>query len=233
MRPSRRPCVYALLAALACTLAASRTRADTLTITTDPPGATVEIDGLVAGTTPYQTEFPGGYFHKTHMAFNARLEHSMVARVSKKGYLAQQVTLTSGPFDWIAVTGRRRGNYFLLKSDHFHIKLQERSPDEDLPLDTIEKAGPLPRASSEAPRDSDSDAKTGLRTGTVSISSDFGSSEIYVDGKFVGQTPSTIALDAGTHRVEVKIQGKKNWERDLEVLPGSQVTLRADFREQR
>ena len=88
----------------------------------------------------------------------------------KKDYLTQQVTLSDSPFDWVAVTGRRRGNYFLLKYGHFHIK-QGRPQDEDLSLDTVEKAGPLQPTASEASHDSD--AKSGLRAGTVAISSDF------------------------------------------------------------
>jgi hypothetical protein len=51
--------------------------------------------------------------------------------------------------------------------------------------------------------------------------------EIYVDGKFVGQTPSTIPLPAGTHHVEVKARGRMHWERDLTVVQESQVSLTA------
>ena len=65
MQPSRRHCLYALLALLAFCALAQRTFAETLTITSSPPGATVEIDGIVAGKTPYQMKAPGGYFHKT------------------------------------------------------------------------------------------------------------------------------------------------------------------------
>jgi PEGA domain len=82
MQPSRKQCIYASLALPLCLLA-PRTHAETLTITSSPAGATVEIDGLVAGTTPYETDFPGGYFHKTHTAFDAHLEHSMVVRMSR------------------------------------------------------------------------------------------------------------------------------------------------------
>ena len=116
MQPSRRHCLCASLALLAFLPLAPRTHAETLTITSSPPGATIEINGSVAGTTPYKTDFPGGYFHKTHTAFSSRLEHAMMARVSKDGYLAQQVTLTEGPFEWVAINGRQHGNYFLLKS---------------------------------------------------------------------------------------------------------------------
>src|SRR5271170_4235323 len=112
MQPSRRHCIYARIASLAmlaCLLMAPRTHAEALTITSSPPGATVEIDGMVAGTTPYKTDYPGGYFHKTHTAFASRLEHSMTLRVTKDGYVAQLITLTNGPFEWVAVTGRHHG----------------------------------------------------------------------------------------------------------------------------
>jgi hypothetical protein len=49
--------------------------------------------------------------------------------------------------------------------------------------------------------------------------------EIYVDGKFVGQTPSKLELASGTHHIEVKSEGRRAWERDLEVLKDSRLTL--------
>jgi len=62
-------------------------------------------------------------------------------------------------------------------------------------------------------------------TGTVSVSSDSVGAEVYIDGKFVGQTPSTIPLTAGTHRIVVKLTGKQDWERNLEVMKDSQLTV--------
>jgi hypothetical protein len=50
-----------------------------------------------------------------------------------------------------------------------------------------------------------------------------------VDGKFVGQTPSTLELASGTHHIEVKSEGKLGWERDLEVLKDSQLTLHPEL----
>src|SRR5271168_4137866 len=77
----------------------------------------------LVGTTPFHTDYPGGYFHKTHTVFGARLEHAMTLRVSLAGYAAQQITITDGPYEWLSVNGKRRGNYFVLKSDHFDMKL--------------------------------------------------------------------------------------------------------------
>lgn len=98
--------------------------ADKLRITSTPPGATVEIDGVSMGTTPIEKEYPGGYFHKTRTAFGARLEHPMVARISLTGYTTKELTLTEGPMEWISLSGRSHGDYWLLKSDHFEVALQ-------------------------------------------------------------------------------------------------------------
>ena len=78
----RKPCVRWLrasvvLAALALmalvAVSASSSFADTLKVTSSPVGAKVEIDGVLVGTTPYKTNYPGGYFHKPHTVFAARL----------------------------------------------------------------------------------------------------------------------------------------------------------------
>src|SRR5215472_12981606 len=109
---------YLLLACPVCTLA------EKLRITSNPTGATVEIDGVSMGTTPFEKDYPGGYFHKTRTLFGARLEHPMVARISLAGYSTKELTLTEGPMDWVNLYGRVRAEYWLLKSDHFQVDLQ-------------------------------------------------------------------------------------------------------------
>jgi len=98
--------------------------AERLQITSTPPGATVELDGVKEGTTPFEKDFPGGYFHKTHTVFGARLEHPLVARLSLSGYVTKEIKLTEGPMNWISLNGRNRGEYWLLKSHQFHVELQ-------------------------------------------------------------------------------------------------------------
>jgi hypothetical protein len=222
MQPSRRHCLYASLALLACLVLAPRTTAETLTITSSPAGASVEIDGLAAGTTPFKIEYPGGYFHKTHTVFGSRLDHSMTVKVSKDGYLTERLTLTQGPYEWVAVNGRHHGNYFLLKSGRFDIKLDPVSY-ASAPVETIGRDGPMRQPTAATALAKATDAP--VLDGSVMIASDPPGAEIYVDGKFVGQTPSTIRLASGSHRVEVRSQGKQAWARDLEVLKDSQLTL--------
>jgi hypothetical protein len=51
--------------------------------------------------------------------------------------------------------------------------------------------------------------------------------EIYVDGKFSGNTPSSLALAPGTHELRVAAPHFKEWTRTLETSAGSQVSVRA------
>lgn len=125
MVPSRRQCLWASLAVLAF-LAGTRAAADTLTITSSPSGATVEIDDTVVGKTPYHVNYPGGYFHGTRTVFGKYLDHPMVARVSLDGYTTREVTLTIGPFAW-STRRRVRRVYWLLKRKHVNVRLEHIS----------------------------------------------------------------------------------------------------------
>ena len=97
--------------------------ANTLTVTSIPTGATVEINGLEVGKTPLIYKMPGAYFHKPHTSFGTRLEHPIVVRLSLEGYASEQLTVTEGPYAWRSFLGRTDGSYFLVKSDHFQVTL--------------------------------------------------------------------------------------------------------------
>jgi len=64
-------------------------------------------------------------------------------------------------------------------------------------------------------------------TGRVSITADVDGAEIYVDGKFVGDSPSALMLPAGPHTIEVRAPNRMPWQRDLEVFDKSDVNLKA------
>jgi S1-C subfamily serine protease len=104
--------------------AALPAKAGSLKVTSNPTGATVMIDGVVVGTTPYEVKVPGGYFHKTHTVYGTRLEHPMVLRVSKEGYVTKEIQMTNGPMAWVALNGVVHGYFWLLKTDHFHVDLE-------------------------------------------------------------------------------------------------------------
>ena len=224
MRARRHPLLCALTF-LSAGLLAPRTYADHLTITSVPPGATIEIDGAAVGVTPYTIDYPSSYFHKPHTVLSSRLEHAVTLKIHKEGYTAQKITLTDGPLQWISVTGKRHGSYFLLKGDHFDFQLEqvsEASAKAPTPAPgghggpSTEQSAALMTASLDAGR---------AAASTVSFNSEPSGADIYIDGKFVGQTPATISMQPGSHVVVVKAEGRKNWQRDLDVLKDSQVAL--------
>jgi len=69
-------------------------------------------------------------------------------------------------------------------------------------------------------------AGTSGPSATVSITSSCAAAEIEVDGAFVGNTPTTLQLPNGQHRIVVK-HGLKSWQRTLQVNGGSTISLNA------
>jgi S1-C subfamily serine protease len=98
--------------------------ADQLRITSKPPGATVQINGVEVGTTSLEIKYPGGYFHKTKTAISAHLEHQLVARLSLAGYATKEIVLSEGPMEWSSLNGKNRHQYWLLKSNHFDVAFE-------------------------------------------------------------------------------------------------------------
>jgi PEGA domain len=116
------------IATLVCGLLSFPALADKLRITTVPPGATVQINGVLVGITPYEQSIPGGYLHKTKTALGSRLGYPMVARLTLEGYAAKEIQLTEGPMSWVStLKGHNHGSYWLLKTDHFQVELQSAS----------------------------------------------------------------------------------------------------------
>jgi S1-C subfamily serine protease len=110
----------ALVFLMLCPLAA---KADKLTITSTPPGATVEIDGVKVGKTPFVKDYPGGYFHRTKTAVGSRLEHPLMARVTLEGFAPKVVALCDGPQQWRDHLGRTHGEYWTFKISSFEVSL--------------------------------------------------------------------------------------------------------------
>jgi serine protease Do len=117
----RMGCVSLVLSFLA--LFPSIVSADQLTITSTPPGATVEIDGVKVGKTPFVKDYPGGYFHRTKTVVGSRLEHPLVARVTLEGFAPKVVALCDGPQQWRDHMGRTHGEYWTFKVSSFEVPL--------------------------------------------------------------------------------------------------------------
>jgi serine protease Do len=113
-----------LLPLAALLLAALPACSEKLFIVSTPAGATVEIDGVNVDTTPFEAEYPSGYFHRSRTVLGARLKYPMVARVSLAGYATKEIMLTQGPMEWIsALKHANHGQYWLIKTTHVEVTL--------------------------------------------------------------------------------------------------------------
>jgi hypothetical protein len=63
---------------------------------------------------------------------------------------------------------------------------------------------------------------------SLAITSSPSSADIEVDGNFVGNTPSTVQLDAGDHAIKIDKSGYKSWEKNLRTKGGN-VNINADL----
>jgi S1-C subfamily serine protease len=111
-----------LSASVLLLLCPALTRADKIQVTSNPPGAKVELEEK-SGTTPFEQDFPGSYFHAPMSLLSRRLSHPLVARITLAGYAKQEITLTEGPMEWVSLTGHKRYKYWLIKSKSFHVDL--------------------------------------------------------------------------------------------------------------
>jgi hypothetical protein len=64
---------------------------------------------------------------------------------------------------------------------------------------------------------------------TVTIKSTPDGADILLDGKFAGNTPSTIRIKAGDHTVRIELKGFSAWEKSLTVIADAQLTLNANL----
>jgi S1-C subfamily serine protease len=122
----RQPSFYALVFCLCSVVVPTRCLGkDYLTINSQPPGATVELDGLVVGKTPYTVEIPGAYLHGSRSVFGKLLRHQVHLRLSLEGYLTKELDMANGPIAWIALNGTNHGDYWVLKSAIFNLTLEK------------------------------------------------------------------------------------------------------------
>lgn len=61
----------------------------------------------------------------------------------------------------------------------------------------------------------------------VRISSDPSGADVFLEGNFVSSTPAVLRLQPGTYKVSVKMSGYTDWEREVKILPGAEVSLNA------
>jgi TPR repeat protein len=88
-------------------------------------------------------------------------------------------------------------------------------------VDSGSAASPGPTAAT------DGAASSASQSGFVNVKAEDESYEIFVDGAFVGNTPAKVKLAEGSHVVEVKKSGFKDYRKQIQISAGSELTLRA------
>jgi hypothetical protein len=104
----------------------------------------------------------------------------------------------------------------------------------DIPLDpkkfvtqtaaSPEASATIPQPSTDAAPAQNGNAQDAVLS-TVQIDSTPTGAEITVDEKFMGNTPSSVRLAAGDHKIKLEKSGFKTWERTLTVSSGATATV--------
>jgi len=103
---------------------------------------------------------------------------------------------------------------------------QDQPPPSATPTATAQSQEPVSVATpAAAPAQSQEAAQ-------VEVQSKPPGADILLDGKFVGNTPSTLRFAAGDHTVRIEKAGYKPWEKAFTVLAGGQLTLNATLEPQ-
>lgn len=121
-----RNCLSVSLLASCCAPASAKT----LRITSTPPGAIIELNEKVVGVTPYEKDFPFGYFQRALTSIQQRLQHPIRVRLTLSGYITKELVLTDGPRQWVDMHNHSHGDYWLFRADEFHFDLVPLPPPD-------------------------------------------------------------------------------------------------------
>lgn len=69
--------------------------------------------------------------------------------------------------------------------------------------------------------------RSGQPPARVRVLSEPDGADVFLDGSFVTSTPATLELPAGTYQMSVRLPGHADWQREVQVLAGSELTVRA------
>ena len=99
---------------------------DAVEITSDPPGARVEVNGRFIGTTPVEWKI-GNWALNPHKSWatSKRLQEPLVMTVIKEGFVPKTVQLTGQQLRWTSLNGANSFLYYVIQSNEYHLKLDK------------------------------------------------------------------------------------------------------------
>jgi hypothetical protein len=166
-----------------------------------------------------------GLFHKTRLHFIG-LEYNtpdgkkggILMQGDKDNYRAMLVALQS--VSGVPVSVAEKEREFIPVGVTTNVTKGSEEPEKTA-------AKPAASTAKVEPAASNADA-----VGTVQVTSNPDGADVYSDGAFVGNAPSTLKLSPGKHTVRVTSSGYKDWSRDIPVQAGSDVKLNAVMEKQ-
>jgi hypothetical protein len=120
------------------------------------------------------------------------------------------------------------GAKYLLTIDKSHVLLGDTTGSKPIKMDYVSSAA-LPPLNSQPEPPQDGRGVNNSEVARVHITSSPSGGEIYVDGKFVGNTPSDITIAAGEHIVKIT-SGGKEWSRAIRIMEG-EIRVHAELTE--
>lgn len=123
----------------------------------------------------------------------------------------------------------------LAKAESFltpeQVALAQKLAREFKPTTTLQNLG-SPRPSSTEPgtiASGSAETSASSKVGWLNVKAADNFAEIFVDGSFVGNAPAKLKLEPGTHLVVVKKSGFKDYQRQINISAGSELTLNASL----
>jgi hypothetical protein len=132
--------------------------------------------------------------------------------------------------EMIIITGWNRGGRLIpvgqddAMSALARLKTQDGKPIALAQTSTVPTAQPEPQPTDNAQAEPEPPPP---QPATVTVKSTPPGADITVDGKFMGNTPSTIQLSPGDHVVEVEKEGLRPWQRGMTITAGGNITIDA------
>jgi hypothetical protein len=98
-----------------------------MNVTSDPPGATVALNGRVMGVTPLEVPVED-YALKGHgkLVWSKYLSSPITMTVAKEGYSTKTFLITHGPMTWTTMNGKTTHFYYVITNTEWSVKLERK-----------------------------------------------------------------------------------------------------------
>lgn len=94
-------------------------------VNSDPAGARVRLNDNEIGVTPLEIKLKDFMFNGPKYLWSDFLNQPIQMTVSKDGYVAKTITITSGPFRWVNLNNSAEKIYWVISQTTWNLKLEK------------------------------------------------------------------------------------------------------------